>query len=141
MKSIFTTIAFSVVMAFCLGSTAFAVPPVSETTAKTELSGISYDELVNITPQQFTELTGQKLSFVQVATLKYAQNKLKKSGKDPIGDDKVLMILLAILIPPVAVYLLHDDITKDFWVNIILTLLCGLPGMIHALILVSKRFK
>lgn len=142
MKSIFTTIAFSLVMALCLGTSAFAVPPVSETTSNSELSAISFNDLVNMTPQQYTELTGEKLSFTQVVALKYTQHKLKKAsnGQDPIEDDKVLMILLAIIIPPVAVYLLHD-IGQEFWVNIILTLLCGLPGMIHALILVSKRFK
>ena len=140
MKSIFTTIAFSVVMAFCLGSTAFAVPPVSETTAKTELSNISLDELMNITPQQLSEITGKKLNLTQIAALKYTQHKLKKSGQDPIEDDKILIYLLCFFIPPVAVYLVYD-IGQEFWVNVILTLLCGLPGIIHAFIVCSKKFK
>lgn len=140
MKSIFTTIAFSLVMALCLGTSAFAVPPVSEATTTTELSGISLEELKTITPQQYTELTGKKLNFAQVAALKYTQHKLKKSGKDPIEDDKVLIYLLCFFIPPVAVYLLYD-IGQEFWVNVLLTLLCGLPGIIHAFIICSKKFK
>lgn len=58
-----------------------------------------------------------------------------KKGAD---DDMILLIILAIFIPPLAVYLKEDAITKTFWVNLILTLLCGIPGIIHALIVVTK---
>jgi len=47
----------------------------------------------------------------------------------------ILKIILAILLPPVAAFL-QVGATKHLWINIILTLLCGLPGMIHALWLV-----
>ena len=139
MKSIFTTIAFSLVMALCVGPTAFALAPVSETTAhQTELSNMSLNDLMTVSTKEFEEITGEKLNLKQRVVLKVAQHKLK-SSQDPIEDDKLLMILLAIIIPPVAVYLLFD-VGKEFWTNIILTLLCGLPGMIHALILVSREF-
>ena len=48
---------------------------------------------------------------------------------------KVLKIVLAIILPPVAAYL-QVKVTKHFWINIVLTLLCGIPGIIHALWLV-----
>ncbi len=48
---------------------------------------------------------------------------------------RVLEILLAILIPPLAVAL-KFGITREFWINLLLTILGYLPGMIHALILV-----
>jgi len=142
MKSIFTTIAFSFVMALCLGTSALAVPPVTDNDVKTELTGLSLNDLVNITPQQYTELTGNKLSFTQAVSLKVAQRKIKRAnnGQDPIEDDKVLMIILAILIPPVAIYLLYD-IGSEFWVNLLLTFLCYVPGLIHALVLVSRKFE
>lgn len=47
----------------------------------------------------------------------------------------ILKIILAIILPPVAAYL-QVGISTHFWINIILTLLCGVPGMIHALWLV-----
>jgi len=47
----------------------------------------------------------------------------------------MLKIILAILLPPVAAYL-QVGATKHLWINIILTLLWGIPGMIHALWLV-----
>lgn len=49
--------------------------------------------------------------------------------------NKVLLIILAILLPPLAVAL-DKGIKKDFWINIILTLCFYLPGIIHALWLI-----
>lgn len=61
------------------------------------------------------------------------------SRNQPAGggnDNTVLLVILAILIPPLAVYLYEGSWTKRCTINLILTLLCGLPGMIHALIVV-----
>lgn len=48
----------------------------------------------------------------------------------------VLKIILAIFLPPVAAFL-QVGIGVHFWLNILLTLLGGLPGMVHALWLVA----
>ncbi len=50
----------------------------------------------------------------------------------------ILKIILSIILPPVAAYL-QVGISTHFWVNIILTLLGGIPGMIHALWLVLTK--
>jgi uncharacterized membrane protein YqaE (UPF0057 family) len=51
------------------------------------------------------------------------------------GDDKmVIYVLLSIFIPPLAVYL-QRDLGTDFWINLILTLLFWVPGVIHALLI------
>lgn len=50
----------------------------------------------------------------------------------------MLRIILAILLPPVAAYL-QVGATTHFWINIVLTILGGLPGMIHALWLVLTK--
>lgn len=47
----------------------------------------------------------------------------------------LLKIILAIFLPPVAAFL-QVGVSTHFWINIILTLLGGLPGVIHALWLV-----
>jgi uncharacterized membrane protein YqaE (UPF0057 family) len=49
---------------------------------------------------------------------------------------KLLKIILAIFFPPVAAFL-QVGIGLHFWLNILLTLMLGLPGMIHALWLVA----
>lgn len=54
-----------------------------------------------------------------------------------MSNNKVLLIILAIIIPPVAVFL-KKGAGKDLVINIILCLLFFLPGVIHALWLVLK---
>jgi uncharacterized membrane protein YqaE (UPF0057 family) len=52
--------------------------------------------------------------------------------------EKGVLILLAILIPPLAVYLYEGSWTKRCTINLILTCLCGIPGMIHALVVILE---
>lgn len=53
---------------------------------------------------------------------------------------KVLKVILAIFLPPVAAFL-QVGVSEHFWINIILTLLGGIPGVIHALWLVLNDKK
>ena len=64
-------------------------------------------------------------------------NRLK-SNLDPLNSMLVLLIILAILLPPVAVYL-KAGAGKDLVINIILCLLFYIPGVIHALWIVLKK--
>ncbi len=50
----------------------------------------------------------------------------------------LLRILLCLLLPPLAVFL-TVGIKLHFWLNIVLTLLGGVPGMVHALWVVAKN--
>jgi uncharacterized membrane protein YqaE (UPF0057 family) len=61
--------------------------------------------------------------------------KEKRSGKDT-DTDTLLLVILAILLPPLAVYLHQGEINNKFWISLILTLLFWLPGVIYALIVV-----
>jgi len=47
----------------------------------------------------------------------------------------VIKIIFAIVLPPVAAAL-QVGISTHFWINLLLTLCGGIPGMIHALWLV-----
>ena len=51
--------------------------------------------------------------------------------------DRLVYILLAIFLPPVAVFL-KKGIGKDLLINILLSLLFLVPGMVHALWVVTK---
>tara|TARA_R110000744_G_scaffold248588_1_gene364964 strand:- start:501 stop:677 length:177 start_codon:yes stop_codon:yes gene_type:complete len=52
-----------------------------------------------------------------------------------IQDNKIIMIILCVLIPPLAVGL-KVGFTKHFWINLILLLLTfGVGAIIHALII------
>jgi len=50
----------------------------------------------------------------------------------------LILIIVAIFVPPVAVFLM-SGLGRDFWINLILTLLFWVPGVIHAIYLVVTR--
>lgn len=52
----------------------------------------------------------------------------------------LLRIIIAIFIPPLAVFL-TVGIKADFWINLLLTLLGYLPGIIHAVWIIAKNDK
>jgi uncharacterized membrane protein YqaE (UPF0057 family) len=49
----------------------------------------------------------------------------------------IIRILLAILLPPLGVFL-QVGLGLQFWVNILLTLLGYIPGIIHAIYIILK---
>lgn len=49
-----------------------------------------------------------------------------------------LRILLAILLPPLGVFL-QVGFSGAFWLNILLTLLGYIPGIVHAVWIIAKR--
>ena len=51
--------------------------------------------------------------------------------------NKLVLILIAIFLPPVAV-VLERGFGKDLLINILLCLLVFFPGMVHALWIVSR---
>jgi uncharacterized membrane protein YqaE (UPF0057 family) len=50
----------------------------------------------------------------------------------------VIRILVAILLPPLGVFL-QVGLGLQFWLNILLTLLGYIPGIIHAIYIILKR--
>ena len=53
-----------------------------------------------------------------------------------LGD--LFRIIVAVILPPLGV-LLEVGLTKHVWINILLTLLGWLPGIIHAVWVISRR--
>ena len=51
---------------------------------------------------------------------------------------RLFEIIIAILIPPVGVALRYG-LSREFWINFLLTLLGYIPGIIHAFIVLSRR--
>ncbi|PSP15668.1 MAG: YqaE/Pmp3 family membrane protein [Cyanobacteria bacterium QS_8_64_29] len=50
----------------------------------------------------------------------------------------VIRIVLSVLIPPLGVFL-QVGIGLDFWINILLTLLGYIPGLIHAIWVIARK--
>lgn len=51
---------------------------------------------------------------------------------------ELLKIIAAILLPPVGVFL-QVGIGKHFWLNILLTILGYIPGIVHAIWVIAKN--
>ena len=52
------------------------------------------------------------------------------------STNTLLLVILAILLPPLAVYLHEGVINSKFWISLLLTLLFFIPGIIYALIVI-----
>lgn len=50
----------------------------------------------------------------------------------------LLRIIIAILLPPLGVFL-QVGIGAQFWINILLTLLGYIPGIVHAVWIIARR--
>ena len=53
-----------------------------------------------------------------------------------MGD--IVRIIIAIFLPPLGVFL-QVGLGKDFWINILLTLLGYVPGLVHAIWIIAKK--
>ena len=61
---------------------------------------------------------------------------LARTQDSVLGD--IIKIIIALFLPPVAVFL-EVGLGLHFWLNILLTILGGVPGMIHAIYIVATR--
>ncbi|MDX5403234.1 MAG: YqaE/Pmp3 family membrane protein [Rhodobacterales bacterium] len=49
-----------------------------------------------------------------------------------------IRIIIAILLPPLGVFL-QEGLGKHFWINILLTILGYIPGIVHAVYIIASR--
>lgn len=61
---------------------------------------------------------------------------LARTPDSLLGD--IFKIILAVILPPLGV-LLEVGFGKHFWINIVLTLLGFIPGVIHAIYIIATR--
>ena len=53
-------------------------------------------------------------------------------------DMDLLRIILSVILPPLGVFL-QVGLGKHFWLNILLTLLGYIPGLVHAVYIVARK--
>lgn len=80
--------------------------------------------------------TSAKKEDEAVITTNKKQKHVKMSNKSLMGSETVLLVILAILLPPLAVGL-YEGITTRFWISLLLTILFWLPGVIYAILVVT----
>lgn len=62
--------------------------------------------------------------------------KAMKASGGEVSTNTLLLVILAILLPPLAVGLHENALNGKFWLSLLLTLLFFLPGVIYALFVV-----
>jgi uncharacterized membrane protein YqaE (UPF0057 family) len=50
----------------------------------------------------------------------------------------ILKIVFAVLLPPLGTFL-EVGLSKHFWLNILLTILGYIPGIVHAVYIIARR--
>lgn len=79
------------------------------------------------------------MQYVSIHSCAFAREGLNgipsHSGAQPLD---LLRIIIAIFLPPLGVFL-QEGIGKHFWINILLTLLGYIPGIVHAVWIIAKR--
>lgn len=104
---------------------------------------IDVQTVLSLTPSKVQEMTGKKMSLKEKIALKFTQAKLKKEfkkgGKGSIP--KGLYIVLAIFgWAWLAMGIMDDFSGQNWWLNLILTFLFWIPGLIHALIVMKQYY-
>ncbi len=70
---------------------------------------------------------------------KRIKNEIKQAIKEHkaqgAATDTLLLVIIAILLPPLAMAL-YDGLTNRFWLSLLLTLLFYLPGLIYTLVII-----
>ena len=130
MKQFFTRLAFLAILSglFMPAANAVTLPRASNTaepdpaTVKTAVA-----DFLSLSKKE------KKARFKEAKKAVKAYKAEKKA--EPVAST-VLQVIFAILIPPLGVYLHEGEINNRFWIDLLLTLLFFLPGMIYALIIV-----
>ncbi|HEX2900284.1 MAG TPA: YqaE/Pmp3 family membrane protein [Bacteroidia bacterium] len=68
----------------------------------------------------------------------YREAKKADSPSSPNDSELLLYVILAFLLPPLAVGLYMNGLTTEFWICLLLTILFYIPGLIYALIVILR---
>lgn len=83
--------------------------------------------------QEFKSLPKQERK-ARISEAKSFLNNIKNHRADEVDSNLVLLTILAILLPPLAVFLNQGEANGRFFLSILLTLLFWVPGIIFALL-------
>lgn len=133
MKKITTRFLTLLVMVSLCSSPVLAASLPSDNTAKTEPAPATATTAV----EEFRNLSKhERKSRIKEVKKLLKEHKADKRAGRAADTDIVLLAILAILLPPLAVYLKEEEINSRFWISLILTLLFWIPGVIFALLVV-----
>lgn len=72
--------------------------------------------------------------------VKEVKKEIKKHKENQEIDDTTLLhVILAIILPPLAVYLHEEEINTKFWISLILSMIFWVPGIVYAMLVVLDQ--
>jgi uncharacterized membrane protein YqaE (UPF0057 family) len=124
-----------------LSANVFASIPVTTSKNDTATTYVSKEDeaMVKNALASFNSLSKseRKTRIAEAKTMlkNYKADKANKVSDEP-STSTLLLAILAILLPPLAVYLYENAINTKFWISLLLTLFFWIPGVIYALFVV-----
>ena len=115
------------------------------TSALTQQTGFTSDDFLALTPKKVREMTGEKLGIKGALALKVAQKQVRKAQRASSGraadiPQGLYVVLVIFGWGWLAMGLMDDFEGNNWWLNLILTLLCFIPGLIHGFIKMSDYY-
>jgi uncharacterized membrane protein YqaE (UPF0057 family) len=83
----------------------------------------------------------QVRTFIRHKPQKSIKTKMAEENndnKEKSGASQVILIILAIFLPPLAVFLAGENCGMHFWLNVLLCCFLWVPGILHALWVILK---
>jgi len=119
-------------------SITFAAVPIVESKKDSATAYVSKDDeaMVKNAVAAFKSLSKKERRAKMADAKQMLKNYKAEKAAGETNTNTLLLAILAILLPPLAVYLHEDDINTKFWLSLLLTLLFWLPGVIYALFII-----
>ena len=111
---------------------AFSIKAVERESAPANNTSQAKTEISNPVQPAIPAVNFKNMSFKEkFKMLREIKKEIKKSKKIKKGTPKVILYILAVILPPVAVGIFTDWGEPTLW-NLLFTLLFWIPGIIHA---------
>ncbi len=137
MKKVAINLTFALLVFISINANASSSENTSTKSATTEpTSSVINDVVVQDAMLQFKSLSriDRKEKYAEVKKMMKEYKTQKANGQ--ASTNTILLVILALLLPPLAVYLHEGEFNTKFWLDLLLTLLFFIPGVIYALIVV-----
>ena len=115
----------------------------SHTALKTEKVQKDAAQLAGVVKQYFVKETTSKAAMQENNVVKHQAKKLTRqlnnaTNNHPDEVPYILLFILCFIFPPIVVGLVTDWDTEIIIYNLLWCVLCGFPGIIHALIILGR---
>lgn len=92
--------------------------------------------VMTITEAEALAIAKERVKNMTKAEKKELKSDMREVMRQRGSSVNIVEIILAVLLPPLAVFL-HDGLGTTFWISLLLTLLFWIPGVIYALLIVT----